>query len=127
MHFFQYDEGLEPAVCDLLNTKLEQVCSGFAAQVVASQKAVDNAQSLVKKYKVLAPKTFKLAELSLTEIFQSLAAIHDNSFEIFNTMLACFPQNYFIGVIEDSFGAFFDDDTEVKLNQRIDRMQRDLQ
>lgn len=127
MHLFQYDEGLDQPICDLLNTKIKQVSSEFVAHAAEQQQTIDNAHALISKYKSLAPKTFRLAELSLTEIFTALAAIHKNSFEIFNTLLSCFPDNYFVGVIEDTFGAFFDNDSEEKLHRQLGRIQTEMQ
>lgn len=59
---------------------------------------------------------FKLAELSLSEVFEALSKIHKDSFKIFHTLLRCYPTNYFVGVIEDTFGAFFDEKGEAKLH-----------
>ena len=74
----------------------------------------------------MAPRTFKILELSLRDVFEALALIHHNSFEVFNTLLDCFPKDHFIGVIEDTFGVFFDDDSEKLLHQRVDKMCRDM-
>ena len=76
---------------------------------------------MVNKYKQLTPKTFKLIELSLEEIFDSLSKINQDAFRIFGTLEASYPKDFFVGAIEEKFGAFFDNQTEIKLRDKMDR------
>ena len=77
----------------------------------------------MKKYQALTPKTFKLIELSLEEIFGSLAKINQDAFRIFGCLEASYPKDFFVGAIEEKFGAFFDNETEIRLRDKLDSLR----
>ena len=75
----------------------------------------------------MTPKTFKLVQLTLEEIFDALAKIHQDSFAIWRHLTAAYPQDYFVGVIEAEFGAFFDAESEARLKQEVIDINNSLQ
>ena len=80
----------------------------------------------IRKYKLLAPKAYDLLELSIEEIFQAISKIHQDSFKIFKSLESCYPKDFFVGVIEDFFGAFFDKDSTAMLKKDIDAMLHEV-
>ena len=60
------------------------------------------------KYKLLTPKTFGLVDLTLKEIFDALALIERDARKVWRNLISSYPTDYFVGVIEDTYGAFFD-------------------
>ena len=63
----------------------------------------------------MTPKTFKLVELAIGELFESISKIHTDAFIVWNNLTAAYPPDYFLGCIEDAFGAFFDKESQEKL------------
>jgi len=74
----------------------------------------------------LTPKTFKLVELSLEELFDSVSRIHRDAFLIWNHLTGAYPPDYFLGCIEDTFGAFFDNDSQERLEGELRRISDQL-
>ena len=61
-------------------------------------------------------------ELSLEEIFGGVAIIHTDAFTVFDKFEQAYPKDYFVGAIEEKFGAFFDKDMINKLERELDRI-----
>lgn len=59
----------------------------------------------------MTPKTFGLVDLSIKEIFEALYLIEKDAHIVWNNLTAAFPVDYFMGTIEDTYGAFFDKDS----------------
>ena len=53
--------------------------------------------------------------MTLEELFGSIAKIHTDAFLVWNHLTAAYPPDYFVGCIEDAFGAFFDNESQEKL------------
>lgn len=49
-------------------------------------------------------------DLSLKEIFYSVAIIEPDAYKVWNELSSAYPPAHFDGVIEDTFGQFYDED-----------------
>jgi len=112
---FNFDEGLDDQICELLTIKIKQVAQEYSALMRDQERTVEAQQSMIGKYKALTPKTFKLVELTMEELFGSIARIHTDAFLVWNHLTTAYPPDYFVGCIEDTFGAFFDNESQDKL------------
>ena len=74
----------------------------------------------------MTPKTFGLVDLSLDEIFESLAKIEKDAYVVWNKLTSAYPVDYFLGTIEDTYGAFFDQDSQSRLAEQTKAISREL-
>ena len=65
-------------------------------------------------------------DLTIDEIFQAISKIHEDSFKVFRSLESCYPKDFFVGVIEDFFGAFFDKDSTAQLKKDVDSMMHEV-
>ena len=67
----------------------------------------------------MTPKTFGLVDLSINEIFQALSKIERDQRVLWLGLTNAYPVDYFLGTIEDTYGAFFDKDSQARLAEKI--------
>ena len=79
-HLFKFDEGLDEQICELLTIKIKQVSQEYTNMIGELENKMDVLQEVIGKYKSLTPKTFKLMELSMEELFGAMAKIHRDAF-----------------------------------------------
>lgn len=121
-HLFDFDLGLDERICDLLKIKIKQVQVEYVNTINEQKRRIEELSTRIEQYKMLTPKTFALMDLSLDEIFGGVAIIYKDAFEIFDSFEKAFPRDYFVGAIEEKFGAFFDKDMIRRLENEIDRI-----
>lgn len=126
VHLFKVEEGLDKPVQELLNSKIKMVTREYLSIIQDQKLSMRGLQDQIVKFKALTPKTFGLMDLSLEEIMDGIRTLYPDAFVIFNTLLEGFPKDFFTGVIEDTFGAFFDNNSEKQLHRKIDTLTKEM-
>lgn len=116
---FRFDHGLDDQICELLEVKLKQVSVEYLNTIKKQEEVIEMQRLKLMKYKLLTPKTFGLLDLTLKEIFDALALIETDARKVWRNLISSYPTDYFVGVIEDTYGAFFDKDSQAKLTSEV--------
>ena len=116
---FRFDHGLDDQICELLEVKLKQVSVEYLNTIKKQEELIEMQRLKLMKYKLLTPKTFGLLDLTLKEIFDALALIETDARKVWRNLISSYPTDYFVGVIEDTYGAFFDKDSQAKLTSEV--------
>ncbi|CDW79781.1 UNKNOWN [Stylonychia lemnae] len=123
VHFFSFTEGLDAKVCDVLNLRLQQVADEYNSKLADYDVKISSLENVINKYKKLAPKAFKLMEMSLEEIFSSLSIIEQEASKIWTSLTNSYPAGHFDGVIEDTYGTFLDDEAEQEIGRQVQKLR----
>ena len=125
-HFFRVEEGLDESICELLNQKIKSVTAELVITIHDYKSQIIVQQEKIRKYQLLAPKAYDLLDLTLEEIFGAISKIHQDAFKVFKTLENSYPKDFFVGVIEDTFGAFFDKDSTAQLKNDVNKLFEEI-
>ena len=116
---FSFDHGLDDQICELIEVKLKQVSVEYLNTIKRQEDVIEMQRLKLMKYKLLTPKTFGLVDLTLKEIFDALALIERDARKVWRNLISSYPTDYFVGVIEDTYGAFFDKESQARLTSEV--------
>eukprot|EP00347_Sterkiella_histriomuscorum_P000998 403373728 len=125
VRYFSFMDGMDEKVCDVLNIKLQQVAENYNSVLAELDLKIKNHEDTIKKYKQLAPKTFKLMDLTLDEIFGSLYIIEQDAAKVWAPFIKAYPKGHFDGVIEDTYGTFLDDEAQNEIGRSVQKLRAD--
>lgn len=73
--FFDVTDGIDTSIVEILNLRLADMQKQFSEQINDKTKTINYLNETIVKYKRLAPKAFKMMDMTLMDIFYSISVV----------------------------------------------------
>ena len=93
-------QALPKELTDFFNEKMNAFREEAQIQIDTVTQNVADLESQIEKYKSLKPESYGLMEMTLKEIFDSVAVIQPLAFPVWQNLLKAFPKHHFSTIIK---------------------------